>query len=189
MQVLKRRRFALMRILLSFAEPSARLITPFHVALVLSRSIALLSMIYRVPASSFARASTEAPEIIREWLSAFAQAVRSRDLNAGRALFAPDVVSFGTFASAMVGLDELAERQWSYIWNRTCGFTFDFKALHATIEGDFAWAAVPWQSQGLAGDGGTFLRTGRATYILQRRGERWLAVHSHHSLNPASDQL
>jgi ketosteroid isomerase-like protein len=146
-------------------------------------------MLYRVPASSFMRASSEATQLIRDWLSAFAEAVRSRDLDAGRALFAPDVVAFGTFASAMIGLDELAERQWAYIWNRTRGFTFDFSELHASTEGDFAWAAVPWQSHGIAGDGSTFLRTGRATYILQRRGERWLAVHSHHSLNPASAQV
>jgi ketosteroid isomerase-like protein len=92
-------------------------------------------------------------------------------------------------ASAVVGLDSLVDQQWSHIWNCTHGFAFQFEELHSHIQGDLAWAALPWQSHGIAQDGSQFLRTGRATYILQRRDGPWLAVHSHHSLNPSPEKL
>jgi ketosteroid isomerase-like protein len=59
--------------------------------------------------------------------------------------------------------------------------------IEIQVEGDLAWVAVPWTSQGRTRDGQRFDRHGRATYVLRRRDNdgRWVAVHSHHSLNPA----
>ena len=124
-------------------------------------------------------------EEVHQWLVEFAQAVRARDVEKGRSLFAPDVVGFGTRTAHMAGLDALVEQQWKPIWNSTHGFSFQFDDVHAAIDGDIAWAAAPWTSWGIANDGKNFQRLGRATYVLQRRGGKWLAVHSHHSLNPA----
>ncbi len=123
-------------------------------------------------------------QAIRQWLADFSESVRARDFERGRSLFAPDVVGFGTHATMLVGLDTLVEKQWLQVWNRTQGFKFHFDELHGCVDGDLAWAAVPWESQGIGKDGKTFQRTGRATYILQRRGGCWVAIHSHHSLNP-----
>src|SRR6516225_219375 len=107
------------------------------------------------------------PEDVRRWLADFSQAVRARDFAGGRALFAPEVVGFGTRTAKMTGLDSLVERQWQPIWNCTEGFTFDFNDVHASIEGDLAWAAAAWESWGIAADGRKFQRLGRATYVLE----------------------
>jgi ketosteroid isomerase-like protein len=39
-------------------------------------------------------------------------------------------------------------------------------------------------SQGQAADGSWRDRPGRMTVVLKRAGNRWLAVHTHHSLAP-----
>jgi ketosteroid isomerase-like protein len=129
------------------------------------------------------------PIAIGQWLGSFAQAVRSRDIDLGRSLFAPEVVAFGTRAAAAAGLDALVDQQWSIIWNSTRGFTFRMNELHSGTGGDLCWAAVPWESEGIGPDGRPFGRTGRASYVLQLRGERLLAIHSHHSLNPCAEKL
>jgi len=137
-----------------------------------------------------AAANRQAPiDAIEQWLNAFAGAIRSRDFGLGRSLFAPEVIAFGTRAVTALGIEILVDQQWSHIWNATRGFTFHLSELHSGIEGDFGWAAVPWESQGIAADGHPFQRAGRATYVLQRREGVWLAIHSHHSLNPCPEKL
>jgi ketosteroid isomerase-like protein len=122
---------------------------------------------------------------IRQWLESFSKAVREKAYARGKALFAPEVFAFGTRTAVLDGLDQLAAEQWNPIWNGTRGFTLRMDELHCGIDGDTAWAAVPWHSQGCSASNIWFDREGRATYILSRRAGRWLAVHSHHSLNPS----
>ena len=122
---------------------------------------------------------------VRVWLEAFAAAVRSVDYAAGQRLFAPDVVGFGTVGVLLEGRDTLVQSQWKRVWGATSGFRFDTQQVTCGVDGDLAWVAVPWTSRtGRAGDG-PHDRGGRATYVLQRRNGRWLAVHSHHSLDPS----
>ena len=121
---------------------------------------------------------------VRDWLEAFAAAVRSEDYAAGERLFAPDVVGFGTVGVVLSGRETLMESQWRRVWGVTSGFRYDMRQLSVGVDGDTAWLAVPWSSRtGRCGDG-PHDRSGRATYVLQRRNGRWLAVHSHHSLDP-----
>ena len=122
---------------------------------------------------------------LRDWLDAFAAAVRAVDYAAGERLFAPDVVGFGTVGVLLCGRDTLMQLQWRRVWGATSGFRFDMQHLTIGGDGNTAWLAVPWSSRtGRCGDG-PHDRTGRATYVLQRRNGRWLAVHSHHSLDPS----
>jgi ketosteroid isomerase-like protein len=44
---------------------------------------------------------------------------------------------------------------------------------------------VPWDSRGRRADGQEFDRPGRATLVLESRGDRWVATHTHFSLAPA----
>jgi ketosteroid isomerase-like protein len=121
---------------------------------------------------------------LRRWLEDFSAAVRAVDYERGATMFAPDVVGFGTFASMLVGRDRLIAGQWRNIWGVTRGFTFRLDELHCGLDGDTAWAAVPWDSQGQQASGEWYDRPGRATLILQRRNGAWLCVHSHLSLYP-----
>ena len=130
-------------------------------------------------------AAARAP--VRAWLEAFAAAVRDADYDAGARLFAPDVVGFGTVGVLLSGRDALVASQWKRVWGVTSGFHFDMTRLTCCVRGDVAWLAVPWASRTGRGpaDRGAFDRHGRATYVLERRTGRWLAVHSHHSLDPS----
>jgi uncharacterized protein (TIGR02246 family) len=126
---------------------------------------------------------------IRDWINRFEAAVRARDFTAGRSLFAPDAVAFGTFAAAVAGLDNIEREQWRQIWPRIRDFSLDRGATVRTA-GDAAWIATGWSSEATAPDSRPFRRPGRATFVLERRDGRWLAVHSHVSLLPSqSDEV
>jgi ketosteroid isomerase-like protein len=143
--------------------------------------------IMRARLSSNAGVSADAG--VCQWLESFATAVRNADYQRGRELFADNVVAFCTSAIEVAGLDQLVARQWKNVWEHTRNFQFDLDHLHCGVEAEFAWAAVPFSSQGQSKSHGWFDRHGRATYILQRRDDRWLAIHSHHSLNPNSPDV
>ena len=121
---------------------------------------------------------------IRRWLEEFSAAVRAVDYDRGATMFAPEVIGFGTFAGMLVGHDNLIAGQWKNIWGVTRGFTFRLDDLHGGVDGDLAWVAVPWDSQGRRASGEWYDRPGRATFVLARREGRWLALHSHLSLYP-----
>jgi ketosteroid isomerase-like protein len=126
---------------------------------------------------------------VTDWIRRFEGAVRARDFATGRTLFAPDAVAFGTFAAAVSGLDNIEREQWRQIWPRIRDFSLDRNAT-VRASGDAAWIAAGWSSEATALDGGAFRRPGRATFVLERRGGRWLAVHSHVSLLPSqSDEV
>jgi len=122
---------------------------------------------------------------LREWLEAFAKAVRDVDYAAGETLFASDVVGFGTVGVLLTGRETLMASQWKRVWGLTSGFCFDMDQVTTRVHGDVAWVLVPWASRTGRGNNGPLDRKGRATYILQRRDGRWLAVHTHHSLDPS----
>ena len=106
------------------------------------------------------------------------------DYAAGRALFADEVVSFGTVGAMLIGREELVQEQWSKIWGVTSGFCYELERARCGVGGELGWAAAPWASQGMR-DGRPFDRRGRASFVLRREGRLWLAIHSHHSLDPA----
>ena len=117
------------------------------------------------------------------WLKTFEAVCRARDFDAGRLMFAPDAVAFGTWAMAVRGLDNIVREQWRNVWPRIRGFTFE-PGPQIRADGDSAWIAAGWHSEATGSDGKPFTRPGRATFILSRRDGRWLCVHSHVSLQP-----
>jgi ketosteroid isomerase-like protein len=130
---------------------------------------------------------TEDEREVRAWLSAFGAACCGRDFAAGRRMFAADAVAFGTWASAVTGLDEIEREQWRQIWPRIRDFRFEEHPI-ARVTGDSAWIAAVWSSEATGPDGRAFTRSGRATFILARRDGRWQAVHSHVSLLPTQSE-
>jgi ketosteroid isomerase-like protein len=115
------------------------------------------------------------------------ECVRAVDYARARALFADDVVAFGTFAAVVVGRDRLEHEQWRHIWSTIEAFTFRVDELHCLGNDQALCVVVPWDSQGRRADGARFSRPGRATLLLVPRGidNAWMAVHSHFSLAPA----
>ena len=137
------------------------------------------------------RAYPGAPPVIPHAVDereAFAKAVRDVDYDAGREMFHPDAVGFGTFARMAVGRENLINEQWRKIWGCTRGFRFltedDDAVVH--VENDSAWVATMWHSEGRDEHGQWFDRHGRTTLLLRRdpTSGRWLCVHSHYSRIP-----
>lgn len=123
---------------------------------------------------------------VREWFARFAAACAGVDYATGRALVAPDVLSFGTRAEVVCGLDLLEANQWRGVWPNISDFTIDLSTVHAAGEGSTAWGVATWTSTGYDEAGKRFQRPGRATVALERRDGRWLAVHTHFSLSPGT---
>jgi ketosteroid isomerase-like protein len=124
---------------------------------------------------------------VLDWLREFETACQGRDFAAGRRMFAADAVAFGTWATAVSGLDNIEREQWRQIWPRIRGFRFQERPI-ARVSGDSAWLAAIWSSEATGPDGRPFTRSGRATFILSRQGGRWIAVHSHVSLLPTQSE-
>src|SRR5215210_5445910 len=123
--------------------------------------------------------------VVASWLTEMQTCVRTQDYTRCRAIFAEDVVAFGTRAALVVGLDALERDQWRHIWGAIQGLTFLTDELHYRAYGVTGlWLAWPWTSQGRGPDGEWQERLGRITAVLERRGREWLAVHTHHSLVP-----
>jgi ketosteroid isomerase-like protein len=121
---------------------------------------------------------------IQEWLKGFSQAVRARDYELGRRFFADEVVGFGSVAERCDGLENLELSQWRKVWDVTTDFEFDLNSAVAKLEGNMAWVACSWQSYGKNAAAEPILRRGRSTFVFRKDGEKWLAVHSHFSLEP-----
>ncbi len=121
---------------------------------------------------------------IIDWLKAFSAAVRSRDYNTGKRLFAPEAMGFGTYGDRLDGLEPLVEHQWRTIWEITRGYDFDYENMELGVNDQLGWAAVTWTSQKQNPQGVWQTRPGRATFIFEKRKGQWLAIHSHHSLHP-----
>lgn len=129
--------------------------------------------------------TTEEPiQAVEEWLDVFGSYVAAESYAPAREMVAEDVVSFGTKADLVEGLDYLVEQQWKGIWPKIQNFTFE--EVHAWGTADRAWGVATWTSTGFDADGTPYHRPGRATLTFERREGRWLAVHTHFSLDPGT---
>jgi ketosteroid isomerase-like protein len=123
---------------------------------------------------------------VSEWFARLGRYCASVDYDSTRAIFAPDVVSFGTRADIVSSLDHLQKNQWEGIWPNIQDFKIDLDSIHAGGDDHVAWGVATWTSTGFHEDGDSFFRPGRATVILERRNGEWLSVHTHFSLNPGT---
>lgn len=131
-----------------------------------------------------------ADAIARAWLAEMEACVRDVDYARCREIFADEVIGFGTRVAVAIGLDALEAEQWRHVWGRIRGFAFVTDELRCALYGDAAlWLGCPWTSESRGPGGEWRQRPGRITAVLERRGGRWLAVHTHHSLVPEPDSL
>jgi ketosteroid isomerase-like protein len=123
---------------------------------------------------------------VREWFARLSRHCAGVDYASARAIFAGDVVSFGTKAEVVVGLDRLEAEQWRGIWPNITGFAIDLASVRAGGGAGLAWGVASWDSTGYDERGRPFERRGRATVVLERRNGSWLCIHSHFSLKPGT---
>ena len=123
---------------------------------------------------------------VLQWFTLLGELCAAIDYDTAEGIFADDVVSFGTRADIVTGLDNLRRNQWEGIW----GNIADFKVATESIQGfgshEVAWGVATWTSTGFDEDHKPFHRPGRATVTLARRDGAWLATHTHFSLNPGT---
>ena len=123
---------------------------------------------------------------VREWFERLGRYCAAVDYDAGEAIFADAVVAFGTRTDVVQGLEPLRRNQWEGIWGNIEDFRIDLDSIHAGGDRQHAWGVATWTSTGFHEDGASFHRPGRCTVALERRGDQWLAVHTHFSLFPGT---
>lgn len=129
-------------------------------------------------------------KISKQWLKEWEHLINTLDFAGARALFAEDVVSFGTFADMLHGLDELEHRQWRKIWPTIADFTFEEPNILCFDEAPgIATIVVLWRSKGRTKDGSGYDRRGRATLILRDGEDGLRCIHSHLSMEPGIPPL
>jgi len=123
---------------------------------------------------------------VRDWFERLGRYCAAVDYDAAEAIFAEDVVAFGTRMDVVSGRDALRRNQWEGIWGRIRDFRINMDSIHGGGDGQHAWGAATWTSTGFHEDGRSFDRPGRCTVALERRDGTWLAVHTHFSLFPGT---
>jgi ketosteroid isomerase-like protein len=120
-----------------------------------------------------------------EWLKQWERLINEVDFKGARPLFAESVVSFGTFAEVLHGLDQLEALQWRKVWPTITEFRFE-KPDILTFKDDpgIATLVVLWRSKGKNKNGGWYRRKGRATLVLKDGKDGLRCIHSHLSMEP-----
>jgi ketosteroid isomerase-like protein len=54
--------------------------------------------------------------------------------------------------------------------------------IHIKTHGQVAWVATTWKAKVLLKEGTQLNHEGRATFVLQKMGDRWFVVHDHISV-------
>ena len=127
-----------------------------------------------------ADAITEAA--VKAVLDQLAEVYVTRDVGLLRAVFAPDpdLVMYSPGASErFVGISEIqakAERDWS----RSEAASLAYRRTSVSAAGSVAWAATDADFTVRAGGQETTLPV-HITFVLEKRGDRWLIVHAHYS--------
>jgi ketosteroid isomerase-like protein len=123
----------------------------------------------------------------RAWFEALGAHCRAIDYEGARAIFADDLIAFGTFTDFMHGQRLTEEKQWRNVWGTIRNFAFKLDTMEAIVSADrlTGIGMAVWTSDGFHPNGDRFDRGGRATVGLGRRtvGDPFVATHTHLSLN------
>ena len=125
-------------------------------------------------------------EAMRRWFKALEDCVNAVDFAAGRALFAEDMIAFGTFSDFVAERDGVEREQWRKVWPTIRRFHWRLADVKGIVSPDrlSGTGMAIWDSDGFNPDGSRFDRRGRATVAFAREkiGDPWVAVHTHMSL-------
>ena len=122
---------------------------------------------------------------VTAWFETLATHVRDVDFVGARAIFAPDMIAFGTFTDFMIGRDAAEQQQWRNVWPHIDNFRWrsDIRCMVSADRLTAVGMAV-FDSTGYARDGTRYDRPGRATVAFAREQvtDDWVAQHTHMSL-------
>ncbi|MEU2199992.1 nuclear transport factor 2 family protein [Isoptericola sp. NPDC019482] len=115
---------------------------------------------------------------IRQLLGSLVGALRAKDLDAVREIYAPDVVSFDVEPPLRhVGIDAKL-RNWVQVFDAFATVDYELRDLALTVDEHVAFGHALGRLGGTLADGtpvpGTWVR---GTFGLRRDGERWLVAH------------
>jgi hypothetical protein len=123
---------------------------------------------------------------VKRWFETLAKHCRDVDYEGARAIFADDMIAFGTFTDFMIGRDLAEQKQWRNVWGTIRNFRYDLDKIEVILSADrlMAVGMGVWQSEGYHPNGDRFNRPGRTTVTLARRavGDPFVATHTHMSL-------
>jgi ketosteroid isomerase-like protein len=123
---------------------------------------------------------------VKAWFERLSEHVRAVDFAGARAIFADDMIAFGTFENFITGRDKVEAAQWRNVWPVTTGFRYRMDDIRAIVSADrlTAIGMGVFDSTGFHPDGSEYARPGRTTAAFSRRaiGEDWVADHTHMSL-------
>lgn len=129
---------------------------------------------------------TGALDAVTEFFTRLSRDCANVDFDATEPMFADDVYSFGTKAAVVQGRAPLRRNQWQGIWPNIADFKIDLAQIHGSGNEQMAWGMAPWNSTGFDQQGNAYDRPGRATVVLERRGDHWEVIHTHFSLVPGT---
>ncbi|MFD6137099.1 YybH family protein [Isoptericola sp. NPDC060257] len=115
---------------------------------------------------------------IQELLRSLVRALRAKDLDAVRGVYAPDVVSFDVEPPLQhVGIDAKL-RNWVQVFDAFATVDYELRDLALTVDEHVAFGHAFGRLSGTLADGtsvpGTWVR---GTFGLRRDGGRWLVAH------------
>jgi len=123
-----------------------------------------------------------------KWLRLWERQINEGDYQGARDLFSPNVLSFGTIAPEMKGLEQLESRQWRIVWPAIRDFSFGEPAILAPSAGSDVVVIASWNSLGRDGRQ-WYARRGRCTLVLREEAGGLRCIHSHFSMEPGIDPL
>jgi ketosteroid isomerase-like protein len=127
---------------------------------------------------------------VAEWYSRWSGYVADVNFKPARAMFAEDVIAFGSKVEVMTSQEQLEREQWRSVWPSIEDYRFDTSTLEVIMSPDrlMAMGALIFRSTGIHPDGKKFERNGRSTVTLMRSaiGAPWICTHSHISLKPGT---
>lgn len=123
---------------------------------------------------------------VKTWFRRLSEHVRAVDYAGARAIFAEDMIAFGTFENFITGRDRVEAAQWRNVWGVTSGFCYRMDDIRAIVSADrlTAIGMGVFDSTGYRDDGTPYERPGRTTAAFSRAavGDDWIAAHTHMSL-------
>jgi ketosteroid isomerase-like protein len=125
-------------------------------------------------------------DLVRQWFARLAEHVQAIDYEGARAIFADDMIAFGTFTDFMFDRASAEAQQWRNVWGTIRNFRWRLDQVQAIVSADrlMAVGLGVFDSDGFREDGTKFDRKGRATvsFARARIGDPWVATHTHMSL-------